>query len=73
MAEKVKIMQKNWIGKSNGAEINFEINKSNDNLKIFTTRPDTIYGATFIAISINHRIVKACFLMMSFKYLKKNF
>ena len=66
-------MQKNWIGKSNGAEINFEINKSNDNLKIFTTRPDTIYGATFIAISINHRIVKSLFSNDEFQILEKNF
>jgi leucyl-tRNA synthetase len=55
--EKVKIMQKNWIGKSVGAEIQFQINHKHEFLKIFTTRPDTIYGATFIAISINHRIV----------------
>ena len=55
--EKVKVMQKNWIGKSVGAEIDFKINKINKKIKIFTTRPDTIYGATFIAISINHKIV----------------
>ena len=71
--EKVKIMQKNWIGKSNGAEINFEINESNDNLKIFTTRPDTIYGATFIAISVNHRIVKSLFSNDEFQILEKEF
>ena len=55
--EKVKIMQRNWIGKSVGAEIEFKIYQINQKLKIFTTRPDTIYGATFIAISINHKIV----------------
>ena len=54
---KVKTMQKNWIGKSTGAEINFKISNKNEFLNIFTTRPDTIYGATFIAISINHPIV----------------
>ena len=55
--EKVKTMQRNWIGKSSGAEIKFKISNSNENLNIFTTRPDTIYGATFIAVSINHPIV----------------
>ena len=56
--EKVKVMQKNWIGKSIGAEIEFKIEKTDKKIKIFTTRPDTIYGATFIAISINHQIVR---------------
>ena len=55
--EKVKVMQKNWIGRSVGAEIEFTISESKKSLNIFTTRPDTIYGATFIAISINHKIV----------------
>ena len=55
--EKVKVMQKNWIGKSIGAEIEFKLEKIDKKIKIFTTRPDTIYGATFIAISINHKIV----------------
>jgi len=55
--EKVKVMQKNWIGKSVGAEIEFQIKEINQKINIFTTRPDTIYGATFIALSINHKIV----------------
>ena len=49
-------MQKNWIGKSFGCEINFKILKENKNLKVFTTRPDTIFGATFLAISVDHPI-----------------
>ena len=52
--EKVKLMQKNWIGKSIGCEIDFKVNLENKTLKIFTTRPDTIFGATFIAISVDH-------------------
>ena len=56
--EKVKLMQKNWIGKSLGCEIKFEIVNSKDKLKIFTTRPDTIFGASFIAISVDHPICK---------------
>ena len=56
--EKVKLMQKNWIGKSYGCEINFEINESSDKIKIFTTRPDTIFGASFIALSVDHSLNK---------------
>ena len=52
--DRVKTMQKNWIGKSNGATINFPINNSDNKVEIFTTRPDTIFGATFIAISPQH-------------------
>ena len=55
--EKVKTMQRNWIGKSVGAEIEFKISNVDQKIKIFTTRPDTIYGATFIALSVNHQIV----------------
>ena len=53
---KVKIMQSNWIGKSTGAEIDFKIFNENKKITIFTTRPDTIFGATFIAISIEHEL-----------------
>ena len=55
--DKVKVMQRNWIGKSIGAEIEFKVTDINKNIKVFTTRPDTIYGASFIAVSINHKIV----------------
>ena len=57
--DKVKLMQKNWIGKSFGCEINFQIEKkNNEKIKVFTTRPDTIFGASFIALSIDHPISK---------------
>ena len=49
--EKVRAMQKNWIGVSEGVEIIFEISEKNKKKKIFTTRPETIFGATFIALS----------------------
>ena len=52
--DRVKTMQKNWIGKSQGATIKFKISNLNENIEIFTTRPDTIFGATFLAISPNH-------------------
>ena len=51
-------MQRNWIGKSVGAEIKFDLPTIKKKIKIFTTRPDTIYGASFIAISVNHQIVR---------------
>ena len=54
--EKVKLMQKNWIGKSIGCEIDFNLEHSKNKIKIFTTRPDTIFGASFLAISIDHPI-----------------
>ena len=56
--EKVKLMQKNWIGKSIGCEINFQIDKENDSIVIFTTRPDTIFGASFLALSVDHPLSK---------------
>ncbi len=55
--KKVKIMQSNWIGKSIGAEIDFLVSEGETKIKIFTTRPDTIYGATFIALSSEHELV----------------
>ncbi len=54
--EKVKLMQKNWIGKSFGCEINFEFDHVDEIVQVFTTRPDTIFGATFLALSADHPI-----------------
>ena len=51
-------MQKNWIGKSDGCEINFATDHKDAKIKIFTTRPDTIFGATFIAIAPDHPFTK---------------
>ena len=56
--EKVKLMQKNWIGKSFGCEINFKVLIADELINIFTTRPDTIFGATFIALSTDHPFSK---------------
>ena len=57
---KVKVMQKNWIGKSFGCEIDFKIegNLEVKNIKCFTTRPDTLFGFSFLAVSIDHPISK---------------
>ncbi len=56
--DKVKLMQKNWIGKSYGCEINFSILGESEKIKVFTTRPDTIFGASFIALSPDHPLNK---------------
>ncbi len=55
---KVKTMQKNWIGKSYGCEVNFKIEKSKNiqSIKCYTTRPDTLFGLSFLALSIDHPI-----------------
>lgn len=55
--EKVKLMQKNWIGKSVGAEVDFLIEGTEEKLNIFTTRPDTIFGATFMVMAPEHPLV----------------
>jgi len=52
--DRVKLMQRNWIGKSEGVEIDFKIEGMDGKLKCFTTRIDTIYGATFVAIAPEH-------------------
>ena len=58
--KKVKTMQKNWIGKSLGCEINFRVEGELpvSNIKCFTTRPDTLFGFSFLALSIDHEISK---------------
>ena len=55
--ETVKTAQKNWIGKSKGAEVTFAVDASDENLVVFTTRPDTLYGATFMVLAPEHDLV----------------
>lgn len=55
--EPVKEMQRNWIGKSIGCELDFKLEKSNDTIRVFTTRIDTIYGVTFMVIAPEHELV----------------
>ena len=69
--EKVRLMQKNWIGKSYGCEINFSIDGSKDSIKVFTTRPDTIFGASFIALSVDHPLSKKFNDSKDFKKFKE--
>jgi leucyl-tRNA synthetase len=56
--DKVRDMQENWIGKSTGAKIKFPVQESNRNLEVFTTRPDTIFGATFMALAPEHELTE---------------
>src|SRR5262249_37590720 len=50
--------QRNWIGRSEGAEINFEVSESSEKVKIFTTRPDTIFGVTYLVLAPEHPLVQ---------------
>ncbi len=52
--EKVRIMQKNWIGKSKGMHLTFDATETADQITVYTTRPDTIFGASFVAIAADH-------------------
>ncbi|GIP48264.1 leucine--tRNA ligase [Paenibacillus sp. J53TS2] len=57
-SESIKDMQRNWIGKSEGAEVVFEIEGRNDSLTVFTTRPDTLFGATYAVLAPEHELVQ---------------
>ena len=56
--ERVKTMQHNWIGRSEGLEFSFEIPALNDKVAVYTTRPDTAYGVTFMALAAEHPLIK---------------
>jgi leucyl-tRNA synthetase len=56
--ERVKIMQDNWIGRSEGLELNFEVPELKETLSVYTTRPDTAYGITFVALAAEHPMVE---------------
>ena len=69
--ERVKLMQKNWIGKSVGCEIDFKLHNSDNSVKVFTTRPDTIFGATFLALSVDHPLCESYRKLPEFIEFKK--
>ena len=56
--ESIKAMQKNWIGKSRGAEVNFALEAGNQSLSVFTTRPDTLFGVTFLVLAPEHPLLE---------------
>ncbi|WP_027369675.1 leucine--tRNA ligase [Desulfovermiculus halophilus] len=56
--ERVRIMQENWIGRSLGAEIDFPVQGGDENIRVFTTRPDTLYGATFMSLAPEYPLIE---------------
>ncbi len=56
--EKIKAQQKNWIGRSEGAEVQFKIDGTDESLLIYTTRPDTIFGATYMVVAPEHKLIE---------------
>ena len=56
--DKIKTQQKNWIGRSEGAEVIFKVANSEETLKVYTTRPDTLFGATYMVVAPEHDIIK---------------
>ena len=56
--EKIKIQQRNWIGRSEGAELDFSIADSEEKLRVYTTRPDTLFGATYMVVAPEHHIIE---------------
>lgn len=56
--DKIKTAQENWIGRSQGAEISFKIDGADDEITVFSTRPDTLFGATFVVLAPEHRLAR---------------
>ena len=56
--EKIKVQQRNWIGRSEGAEVEFKIANTDETLQVFTTRPDTLFGATYMVIAPEHNLIE---------------
>lgn len=56
--DKVKVMQQNWIGRSEGVEVDFKVDGMDKAVRVYTTRPDTIYGVTYVVIAPEHPVVK---------------
>ena len=56
-SDSLKEMQRNWIGRSEGAEVDFQIDDVTEKIRVFTTRPDTLFGATYMVLAPEHRLV----------------
>ena len=57
-SESIKEIQRNWIGRSNGVSLNFNVEDQNESIEVFTTRPDTLYGVSFIVLAPEHELVR---------------
>ena len=57
-SESIKEVQRNWIGRSNGVSLNFSVEEQNETIEVFTTRPDTLYGVSFIVLAPEHDLVR---------------
>ena len=68
--DKVKLMQKNWIGLSNGVEIKFKVRDIDESISVFTTRPETLFGAAFLGLSVEHQLSDRLDNLEEFKKFK---
>ena len=68
--DKVKLMQKNWIGLSNGVEIKFKVKDIDEYISVFTTRPETLFGAAFLGLSVEHQLSDRLENLEEFKKFK---
>ncbi len=55
--ESIKKLQQDWVGKSVGAEVDFKVDGYDENIRVFTTRPDTLFGATYMVLAPEHKLV----------------
>lgn len=69
--ESIKDMQRNWIGRSEGARVSFKVEGENDTIDVFTIRPDTIFGTTFLVLSPEHALVEKITTTEKFEEVKK--
>jgi leucyl-tRNA synthetase len=67
----IKDMQRHWIGKSTGATVKFKVQNSNDEIEVFTTRPDTLFGATYMVLSPEHKLLKKITAPAELKQVEK--
>jgi leucyl-tRNA synthetase len=69
--EKVKLMQRNWIGRTHGVNLDFLLEDSNERLTVYTTRPDTVFGVTFLSIAPEHPLVETLTVQVQADKVKK--
>lgn len=70
-SDSIKAMQRNWIGKSKGAEVDFRVDGHDEKIRVFTTRPDTLFGATFMVLAPEHPLVEVIATESQKEYIKE--